>query len=127
MEEEALLDLGPAGGEPSQHRSVDPLDLGGSAVDGTEGDTEGLDQAGPERRLVDEACGPGVGIEPAGIGGRPAAVLAQHGIGGKDVGVKLGVAVARGAVDEGGAHQHSGCDPAQAVGAPAGEEGGRSR
>jgi len=81
MEEEALLDLGPAGGEPSQHRSVDPLDLGGSAVDGTEGDTEGLDQAGPERRLVDEAGGPGVCVKAAGVRSQPATVLAEHGIG----------------------------------------------
>ena len=63
-----------------------------------------LAEAGPQRGLVEEAGGAGMGVEEAGVGGRPGAVGPFGHVGHQHVGVELGVAGPRGAMHEGGGH-----------------------
>ena len=99
------LDLAPSGRKGAQHPLGHPLELGHAADRWAEADAERLAEAGPERRLVDEAGRAGVGVDQAGVGGRPGAVGPLRHIGHQHVGVELGVAGPRGAMDEGGADE----------------------
>ena len=88
-----------------------------------EADTEGSGETGPEGGLVEEAGGPGVVVEEAGVGGGPGAVVALGHVGHQHVGVELGVARPRGPVREGGRHDPLGSDLAFAARTPADHEG----
>jgi hypothetical protein len=55
-------------------------------------ETPRFDQPGTKGGLVDEASGAGMEVEQTAFGGRPAAVVAAHGVGHEDVGVELRVA-----------------------------------
>ena len=101
----------------------EPDELGRTAGDGAEADAEGLDQIGPQRRLVDEAGRAGVEVEEPGVGGGPPAVRAEHHIGRQHVGMQLGIARSRSPVDEGGRHQSRRLDPTLAVVSAAGQRG----
>ena len=67
---EVLLDLGPAAGEAAQEGGICSDQFGRTTDDGTEADPEGLDQVGPERRLVDEASRAGMEVQQARHRGR---------------------------------------------------------
>jgi hypothetical protein len=83
------------------------VDLGrsGSWVDLAPADVQPLGQLSAESGVVEAVGGHGVGVEQLGVKSRPASVGAEGGVLDQDVGVPLRVALAAGAVVEGGTRE----------------------
>ena len=96
---------------------MQPVDLGGAGalVDRPPPDVQPAGEFRPERRVIEPVGGHGVGVQLAGIQGRPAAVRAHGGVLDQDMGVPLRVAFAAGPVVEGGGGDAASAEPVDAV------------
>ncbi len=89
---ERRLDLGSAPAEGAEDPRGDAINLGDAVTDLGPGDAQLARQLRPQHRLVNQARGPSVSVEPSPVERRPLEVTTSGEVGDDDVRVKLRIA-----------------------------------